>query len=373
MHKGPVAGYEVIGVKMILEDGSYHDVDSSTWPSRSAARDCFRETFRKADPVLLEPIMKVEVEIPTEFQGPVTGAISSKRGVILGTESREGFAVISAEVPLAEMFGYSNDLRSMTQGKGTFSMEFLKYQKVPAQPPGRDRQEGPGRRQGDRQGLSPRSLFKLERTEAVELGLLDGLAFVLEASPRRSHRPVPIASSARRIGARLTWGRDRVIKCNTRLDGSGKLCPAIPEGFATMDQHVEQSMSSSSSASSSAPSGGANAGRLRLALAGAVILLLGFPLVAAGRMLWGEWQALREEQRAAAASVVVGYPNISPSVSIAAKPDSWFRVEGDTILIWAGWRENKVTTGFGLVLAISTAGPWEILSVVTSLRRSTTR
>jgi elongation factor G len=131
MHKGPVAGYEVLGVKMILQDGSYHDVDSSDMAFQICARDCFRETFRKAEPVLLEPIMKVEVETPTEFQGPVTGAISSKRGVILGTESREGFAVITAEVPLSEMFGYSNDLRSMTQGKGSFSMEFHKYQKLP--------------------------------------------------------------------------------------------------------------------------------------------------------------------------------------------------------------------------------------------------
>jgi elongation factor G len=132
LHKGPVAGYEVIGVQMRLEDGSYHDVDSSTMAFEICARDCFRETFKKADPVLLEPIMKVEVEVPTEFQGPVTGAISSKRGVILGTESRSGYTVITAEVPLAEMFGYSNDLRSMTQGKGSFSMEFLKYQKVPS-------------------------------------------------------------------------------------------------------------------------------------------------------------------------------------------------------------------------------------------------
>jgi elongation factor G len=132
LHKGPVAGYEVIGVKMRLEDGSYHDVDSSTMAFEICARDCFRETFKKAEPVLLEPIMKVEVEIPTEFQGPVTGALSSKRGVILGTESRSGYTVIVAEVPLAEMFGYSNDLRSMTQGKGSFSMEFLKYQKVPS-------------------------------------------------------------------------------------------------------------------------------------------------------------------------------------------------------------------------------------------------
>ena len=132
LHKGPVAGFEVLGVKMILQDGSYHDVDSSDMAFQICARDCFRETFRKADPVLLEPIMRVEVEIPSEFQGPVTGAVSSKRGVILGTESRSGFAVILAEVPLSEMFGYSNDLRSMTQGKGSFSMEFLKYQKLPS-------------------------------------------------------------------------------------------------------------------------------------------------------------------------------------------------------------------------------------------------
>jgi elongation factor G len=132
LQKGPVAGYEVIGVQMRLEDGSYHDVDSSTMAFEICARDCFRETFKKADPVLLEPIMKVEVEIPSEFQGPVTGALSAKRGVILGTESRAGYTVITSEVPLAEMFGYSNDLRSMTQGKGSFSMEFLKYQKMPS-------------------------------------------------------------------------------------------------------------------------------------------------------------------------------------------------------------------------------------------------
>jgi elongation factor G len=131
LHKGPLAGYEVIGVKMILQDGTYQDVDSSDMAFQICARDCFRETFRKADPVLLEPVMKVEVETPTEFQGPVTGTISSKRGVIVGTENREGFAIITAEVPLSEMFGYSNDLRSMTQGKGTFSMEFLKYQRLP--------------------------------------------------------------------------------------------------------------------------------------------------------------------------------------------------------------------------------------------------
>lgn len=131
LDKGPVAGFPVIGVKMILNDGSYHDVDSSDMAFQITGFDAFRETFRKADPVLLEPIMKVEVEAPTEFQGPVTGNVSSRRGVILGTENRDSFVMIEAEVPLSEMFGYSNDLRSMTQGKGGFSMEFLKYQKVP--------------------------------------------------------------------------------------------------------------------------------------------------------------------------------------------------------------------------------------------------
>ena len=131
LDKGPVAGFPVIGVKMVLVDGSYHDVDSSDMAFQITGFDAFRETFRKADPVLLEPIMKVEVEAPTEFQGPVTGNVSSRRGVILGTENRDSFVMIEAEVPLSEMFGYSNDLRSMTQGKGGFSMEFLKYQKVP--------------------------------------------------------------------------------------------------------------------------------------------------------------------------------------------------------------------------------------------------
>lgn len=132
LDKGPLAGFPVIGVKMILADGSYHDVDSSDMAFQITGFDAFRETFRKADPVLLEPIMKVEVEAPTEFQGPVTGNVSSRRGVILGTENRESFVMIEAEVPLSEMFGYSNDLRSMTQGKGGFSMEFLKYQRVPS-------------------------------------------------------------------------------------------------------------------------------------------------------------------------------------------------------------------------------------------------
>jgi elongation factor G len=129
--KGPTAGYEVVGLKVVLEDGSYHDVDSSDIAFRVCAMDCFREYFPKTKPVLLEPMMKVEVEVPSEFQGPVGGDIASRRGMILGSESREGFAVITAEVPLANMFGYSTDLRSATQGKGTFSMEFARYARVP--------------------------------------------------------------------------------------------------------------------------------------------------------------------------------------------------------------------------------------------------
>lgn len=132
MEKGPLAGFEVIGVKMTLDDGAYHDVDSSTMAFELTAFECFRETFRKAGPVLLEPIMSVEVECPGEFLGSVTGQISSRRGIIVGTESQDNFGVLRAEVPLSEMFGYSNDLRSMTQGKGTFTMEFLKYRRVPS-------------------------------------------------------------------------------------------------------------------------------------------------------------------------------------------------------------------------------------------------
>ena len=146
LHKGPVAGFEVLGVKMVLQDGSYHDVDSSDMAFQICARDCFRETFRKAEPVLLEPIMKVEVEVPTEFQGPVTGPSRRSGGDPRHREPARQFSVILAEVPLSEMFGYSNDLRSMTQGKGSFSMEFLKYQKLPARYPGRGRQEGRARK-----------------------------------------------------------------------------------------------------------------------------------------------------------------------------------------------------------------------------------
>ena len=131
LKKGPLAEFPIVGVKCILSDGSYHDVDSSDMAFQICARGCFRETFLKMKPALLEPIMKVEIEFPTEFQGGVTGDVVSRRGIIVTTEQNGNVTVLIAEVPLAELFGYSTDLRSQTQGQGTFSMEFAKYRKVP--------------------------------------------------------------------------------------------------------------------------------------------------------------------------------------------------------------------------------------------------
>lgn len=130
--KGPLAGYQITGVKMILEDGSSHAVDSSDMAFQICARDAFREAFLASKPILLEPIMKVQVETPSEFQGSIIGDLSSRRGLVLATENRGPLAVIDAEVPLAKMFGYATDVRSMSQGKASFTMEFLKYKRVPA-------------------------------------------------------------------------------------------------------------------------------------------------------------------------------------------------------------------------------------------------
>ena len=132
LSKGPLAGYPIVGVKAILEDGSYHDVDSSDMAFQICARGCFRETFLKMKPALLEPVMKLEVEVPTQFQGSVTGELVSRRGMVVSTDMQGNITVIVAEVPLAECFGYSTDLRSLTQGQGTFTMEFSKYRRVPA-------------------------------------------------------------------------------------------------------------------------------------------------------------------------------------------------------------------------------------------------
>ncbi|MCY2988938.1 MAG: elongation factor G [Planctomycetota bacterium] len=132
IHKGPVAGYPVVGVQIVLTDGSYHEVDSSDRAFQTAAQGCFREVFPKAKPVLLEPIMKIEAEAPQSYQGSITGDLTSRRGIIVGSDLREGIAKITADVPLAETFGYATDLRSMTQGQGTFTMELLCYRRVPA-------------------------------------------------------------------------------------------------------------------------------------------------------------------------------------------------------------------------------------------------
>ncbi|MEK6261163.1 MAG: elongation factor G [Planctomycetota bacterium] len=129
--KGPLCECEVVNVQMILQDGGYHDVDSSEMAFGICGFDCMRETLKKAGIGLLEPIMKLEVEVPDEYQGNVTGHLSSKRGVVNSSETNLGMATIIAEVPLAMMFDYANEVRSMTQGKGTFSMEFARYQMLP--------------------------------------------------------------------------------------------------------------------------------------------------------------------------------------------------------------------------------------------------
>ncbi len=129
--KGPLCECEVVHVGAELTDGSYHDVDSSEKAFETCGWQTMRDALKNASPALLEPIMLLDVEVPDEYQGPVTGHISSKRGMIVNTENREGTAYILAEVPLASMFDYANELRSMTQGKGGFSMEFAKYKQVP--------------------------------------------------------------------------------------------------------------------------------------------------------------------------------------------------------------------------------------------------
>jgi elongation factor G len=129
--KGPLIGFPIVGVEVDLTDGSYHDVDSSYMAFKIAAMAAMREVYTKAKPVVLEPIMKLETTVPEEYQGPATGQINQRRGVITGTTSFEGSVVIEAEVPLTEMFGYSTDLRSATKGKGEFTMEFAKYSQAP--------------------------------------------------------------------------------------------------------------------------------------------------------------------------------------------------------------------------------------------------
>lgn len=129
--KGPLIGFPIVGVEVDLDDGQYHDVDSSYMAFKVASMAAMREVYQKAKPTVLEPIMKLETTVPEEYQGPASGQISQRRGVIVGTTSFEGNVVIEAEVPLSEMFGYSTDLRSATKGKGEFTMEFAKYSAAP--------------------------------------------------------------------------------------------------------------------------------------------------------------------------------------------------------------------------------------------------
>lgn len=128
---GIIAGYPLIDVKATLVDGSYHDVDSSEMAFKIAGSMAMKEAVMKASPVLLEPLMKVEVEVPEEFLGDVIGDLNSRRGQIEGMESEDGLAKVTSKVPLAAMFGYATDIRSNTQGRGIFSMQFSNYEEVP--------------------------------------------------------------------------------------------------------------------------------------------------------------------------------------------------------------------------------------------------
>jgi len=129
--KGLLVGFPIVKVRMTLKDGNYHDVDSSEMAFKLCAMTAFRECYKKAEPTVLEPIMRVGLETPEEFQGSCLGLVNQRRGVIQGTTSNHGYANIEVHVPLSEMFGFSTVLRSATQGKAEFSMEFEKYAKVP--------------------------------------------------------------------------------------------------------------------------------------------------------------------------------------------------------------------------------------------------
>jgi elongation factor G len=132
MKKGELIGFPITGVRVTLTDGAYHEVDSSDHAFQAAASGAFRQVYRKARPQILEPIMKVSVEGPSEFAGNIFASISQRRGIIVSSVEDGIFSRVDAEVPLGEMFGYSTVLRSLTQGKAEFTMEFLKYGRVPA-------------------------------------------------------------------------------------------------------------------------------------------------------------------------------------------------------------------------------------------------
>jgi elongation factor G len=131
MEEGELIGFPVIGVRVVINDGATHPVDSSEMAFQAAGIGAFRQIYRKAKPHILEPIMKVTVEGPTEYQGAMFGSLNQRRGIILASSENGAMSMVEAEVPLSEMFGYSTVIRSLTQGKAEFTMEFLKYGKVP--------------------------------------------------------------------------------------------------------------------------------------------------------------------------------------------------------------------------------------------------
>ena len=131
MLNGVLAGYSVVDVKCTVVDGSFHEVDSSEMAFKICGSMAFKEACQKADPVLLEPIMKVRVIVPEDYLGDVMGDLNGRRGQITNMETRNGTADINADVPLSEMFGYTTDLRSRTQGRGMFTMQFDHYEEVP--------------------------------------------------------------------------------------------------------------------------------------------------------------------------------------------------------------------------------------------------
>ena len=132
MKNGVIAGYPLLALRATLYDGSFHDVDSSEVAFRVAGSMAFKDGALKANPVLLEPVMKVEVVTPEDYMGDVNGDLNRRRGILQGMDESPAGKIIRAEVPLAEMFGYATDLRSLSQGRANFHMDFSEYAKVPA-------------------------------------------------------------------------------------------------------------------------------------------------------------------------------------------------------------------------------------------------
>jgi elongation factor G len=131
MEAGVLAGYQVVDVKVTLFDGSYHEVDSSEMAFKIAGSLALKEAMRKAGPVMLEPIMKVSIVLPDEFMGEVIGDLNARRGRVVNVEAKTAAQVIDSEVPLLEMFGYATTLRSITQGRATYTMQFSRYERAP--------------------------------------------------------------------------------------------------------------------------------------------------------------------------------------------------------------------------------------------------